>query len=363
MLRRFSSLEQAGECGHCVSGTSRSKKASSYVPNCVILSGIGLYAAKLLSRSDPLNRIILVARNSEKAASAREQVVSVLPKNGKYDENIIALACDHSSLESIRAFAPTLRAKLKETYRVEKWAMNGIDVLCLNAGVLVAQDSQAEFTEDGLEVTFQTNHLAPFLITNLIHDLINPGGRVVVSTSGLHLAHKLNFDGIIDEDTGEARKGFSMMDGTKFHHKQSYAISKLCNVAFCLELNRRLRSRGVVANCFSPGLMTKSGLFRNQRSSTNLASTIHNKEVLLKEKTVQWGAGALVFMAIADAAGERGGEYWRDADSVDGPFARYGSEFCPTQVSEEDISRDEMQSLWEVSSSLAGIPSDMIRSK
>jgi len=337
------------------------QKKHSHISRSASLSGIGLYAAKLLSRINPKNRIILVARDNEKAAFAKEEVVSVLPKDGKYDKNIIALACDHSSMESIRSFVPKLRAKLKETNHNEKRALNGIDVLCLNAAVLVANDSQAEFTEDGLEVTFQTNHLAPFLIANLVHDLINPGGRVVVSSSGLHLAHKLNFDGILDKDTGEPRKGFAMMDGSAFHHKRSYAMSKLCNVAFCLELNRRLRLRGVVVNCFSPGLMTKSGLFRNQSSYNNLASIVHSKEVLLKEKTVEWGAGALVFMAVADAAGERGGEYWRDAESTYGPLARYGIEFCPMPILEDEITRDEMEILWEVSSRLAGIPNDMIR--
>jgi NAD(P)-dependent dehydrogenase (short-subunit alcohol dehydrogenase family) len=261
-------------------------------------------------------------------------------------------------LNSVKPFEAELRAKLKETYRVEKWAMNGIDVLCLNAAVLVPQGSEPEFTVDNLEVTFQTNYLTPFLVGNCVLDLLNPGGRVVVATSGLHVGQTLNFDGMIDDESGSAKKEFSMIDDSEFHFKQCYTLSKVCNVAYCLELNRILQPRGIVANCFSPGLMTTSGLFRHQCYSGDSGTFVQNKHVLMKEKTVEWGAGALVFMVLADMSGRRGGEFWRDSNSTLGAKAIYGKEFCPCAISEESISQEKRTQLWRLSCELAGIPCD-----
>lgn len=307
---------------------------------------------------NPINRIIVVARTQAKADYTKAQIAPFLPSTNTdfYSENIIPLACDHSSLDSVRQFVVSLRKRLDETYNTSKWATNGIDVMCLNAACLMERDSPAQFTTDGFEVTFQTNYLAPFLIANLTLDLLNPGGRIVLSTSGLHARERLNLSGMMkDGKTGEARKGFEMVDGTSFHYKRSYALSKQCNVVLCAELSHRLKPRGIVVNCFSPGLMTTSGLFRNQRACCKGAGMFHNKDVLAKEKAVGWGAGALVFMAIADETGRRSGEYWRDADSVLGWDSVYGKHFCPISVSEDQIDRHMRKQLWEMSSQLTEI--------
>lgn len=306
---------------------------------------------------NPLHRIILVARTEEKAAFAKEQVVSVLPQKTEYfTENIIPIVCDHSSLESVRQFNEDLRRKLNETYNENKWAVNGIDVMCLNAAVLMPTDSEAQFTQDDFETTFQTNFLAPFLIANLTTDLINLGGRVVVSSSGLYSGQVLDLDGIVEQTTGKAQKGFSMINGKPFHYKASYSLSKLCAVAFCTELNQRLKSRGAIANAFSPGLMTSSGLFRYQDCASNLHSVI-SEEVLKMDRTVAFGAGALVFMAVADATGRRGGEYWKDVESLHCSMAAYGDKFSPMTVSSDASDKVKREKLWELSIQLAG-PSD-----
>jgi protochlorophyllide reductase len=313
-----------------------------------------LYAAKLLALMNPLNRIILVARNEEKAIFAKEQVVSGIPeKTGYLVVNIIPMVCDHSSLESVRQFNGNLRRKLNETYNVNKWAVNGIDVMCLNAAVLMPTDSKAQFTQDEFETTFQTNFLAPFLIANLTTDLINPGGRVIVSSSGLYSGQILNLDGMVHQTTGKAQKGFSMINGKPFHYKASYSLSKLCAVAFCTELNRRLKSRGAIANAFSPGLMTTSGLFRHQDCSSNPHSVI-SEEVLKMERTVEFGGGALVFMAVAEETGRRGGEYWRDVESLRCSMTAYGKEFSPMSVSCDASDKIKREKLWELSTQLAG---------
>ena len=155
---------------------------------------------------NPLHRIILACRNQERADWAKEQMLPFLPEGNYYKDNIIALACDHSSLESIRNFNVALRIRLDETYHTNKWLHNGLDVLCLNAAVLVAWDApEAPFTSDDLELTFQTNYLAPFALANLTQDLFNPGARVVLTTSGLHDWADLHLNRMVDPVTGKAR--------------------------------------------------------------------------------------------------------------------------------------------------------------
>lgn len=231
-------------------------------------------------------------------------------------------------------------------------------MLCLNAAVLVAEGSDPCMTADGFETTFQTNHLAPFLIANLTFNLINPGGRVVFSTSGLHVRNNLDFSGIIDPVTGDIRQAFEMMDGTEFHYKRSYALAKLANVATCAELDQRLLLRGAISTCFSPGLMLTTGLFRNQRNPTLAIPAAQRDIVLLKGKSLEWGAGSLVYMAIADETGKRGCEYWSDTTFA-GCSAAYGKEFCSVPISEETVEEDERKVLWQLSCRLAGIPCDL----
>ena len=323
-----------------------------------VRSGIGLCAAKLLALVNPLNRLVLVARTKEKAEYAKSQVEAVLPNNGKdYEEHIIPLECDHCSLSSVRSFVASLRRKLKETYRIEKWAYNGIDVLCLNAALLFAEDSLPAFTEDKLEMTFQTNHLAPFLIAYLTQNIINPGGRVLFSTSGLHVRNKLDLSGVEDPVTGDIRRGFLMIDGTDFHYKRSYSLTKLCNVATCVELNKRLAKRGAISTCFSPGLMLSTGLFRHQIDPVEAIPAAHREMVLRKSKSKEWGAGSLVYMAIAEDTGKRGSEYWSD-NSLAGCSAEYGKEFCAAPITDETVNSDECGRLWRVSCRLADVPND-----
>jgi len=349
----------------------------------VSFSGVGLCAAKLLALVNPHNRIVLVGRTMEKALEAKQEVVSVMRMarmgkdalhqhitdgNDDCEDRVIALACDHCSLSSVKDFCDELRRTLEATYRREYWQFSGIDALCLNAAVLVEENSRPQFTVDGLETTFQTNHLAPFLIANFVlaENLMNPGGRIVFSTSGLHVGAQLNFDGAIDVDdentlTTDAMKvnrRFEMLDGTDFHFKRAYAISKLCNVATCAELSDLLRSssKHVIVNCFSPGFIPSSGLFRHQDLD---AFRKRGHGVCVSTKTVEWGAGALVFMAVAGETGIRGCDYWSDTTPV-GCSAQYGKHFRPTPITDGTVGEGKRRTLWKLSCQLADIPSERL---
>jgi len=190
-----------------------------------------------LIRINPGHRLVLVCRTDRSSKNAANAVFNALTSQEQQTASIIPLPCDHTSLDSVQSFIKQLRRVLKETFDATLWESSGIDVLCLNAAVLKAKDSPATFTEDGLEMTFQTNALSPFLIAYMTQDLMNQGGRIIVSTSGLYAHTKLQLDGIIDGETKRANKGFEMIDGSKFHFKRSYALSKVCNVALTLFCN------------------------------------------------------------------------------------------------------------------------------
>lgn len=310
-------------------------------------SGIGLFAAKVLATSNPNNRLILVARNLQKAELAKKQVVSVMNDND--GSNIVPMACDHASLASVKDFTSQLQEQ-----------GGTIDALCLNAATL--HDSNTpEFTDDGIEKTFQTNHLAPFLIVNLIHDMISPKGRIVVTGSGLHYSRTFgDFKGMMDTETGYARTSFESIDGSDFQSKPAYSASKLCNVAFTIELNRRLQQRGsIVANCFTPGLIPQTGLFRDQGSRKLLLFSFA-MDMSKMSSSIEWGGGALAWMAVAEEAAKRGGEYWKTPTGASLTECKYGKEFRPVPPSEEALNEVNREKLWELSSQLAGIPADVL---
>lgn len=296
---------------------------------------------------NPDHRIVLVGRSDESAERAMKEVLNSLPEGTRSHRGLIPIGCDHCSLADVRSFPTRLRRRLDETYDATKWATNGLDVVCLNAAVLAAQDSRPIYTKDGFEETFQTNYLAQFLLGNLLLDFLNPGGRFVFSTSGLFCQQSLRLDGALDPDTRLPRwqKGLAMIDGTDFDFKRSYAQSKLCLVAYMLRLNGMLKSRGAVANCFSPGLMPTTGLFRHQG---DVSSSFSNKEARRYEKTAEWGAGALVFMCVSDEAGKEGGNYWRGLGSSSG----YGQEFSGTSVSDGVLDGKIGDDLWQLSTSM-----------
>lgn len=312
-------------------------------------SGIGLHASKLLGSASPDSRFILVARNQENAEYAKQQ----LEHSSVSDENIIPMACDHSSFMSIRNFCDDLRKRLAVLN------CGGIDVMCLNAAILMGDEAGPHFTEDGFEITFQTNHLAPFLIANLSYDLLNPGSRVLVTSSGLYAFSTFrNFVGITDPETGKVRKHFETIDGETFHHKKSYSASKLCNVAFGVELNRRLQKKESMAVCFTPGLITSSALFRRQK--VGWKDTIEKKKAIGMNETKEWGGSVLAWMALSDEAGKRGGAFMRAPYGISQRGGSPGKDLFSAPISEEASDPLNQDKLWRLSAELTGISSDLI---
>jgi retinol dehydrogenase 12 len=180
-------------------------------------SGIGLETARALAAAGA--GIVMVCRDRARAEAARAEIATAGPRPR-------VLIADLASQPEIHSVADELRA-----------AVDRIDVLVNNAGAIF---ERRVLTDDGIERTFALNHLAPFLLTNLVIDLLRdaPQGRVVTVASE---AHSRTFD--FDNLQGERSYRFF----------RNYAISKTANILFAYELARRLEPTSISSNAVSPG--------------------------------------------------------------------------------------------------------------
>jgi NAD(P)-dependent dehydrogenase (short-subunit alcohol dehydrogenase family) len=185
-------------------------------------SGIGLYTAIGLARSEM--RVIMAGRDRGRTEAAR-RLVSERSGSDRVD---IALA-DFSRLGDVRRLADEILA-----------GHDRLDVLVNNAGLF---SPHYRLSADGFELTFAVNHLAPFLLTNLLLDRLKASApaRIVTVASEAHRRNRI--------DVGDLTRprDWTMM--------RAYGRSKLCNVLFTRELALRLDRAEVVATCLHPGMV------------------------------------------------------------------------------------------------------------
>jgi NAD(P)-dependent dehydrogenase (short-subunit alcohol dehydrogenase family) len=186
-------------------------------------SGIGKEIAMGLAKMGA--SVVLVGRDKSRCEEAAKEI---LHRVGEAGPAVTWLLADLSSQSSIRALA----REFKQSHR-------RLDVLVNNAGVFKAR---REMTSEGLEYTFAVNHLAPFLLTSLLLDLLKSSGnaRIVTTSSIAHRGARIDF-----EDLQFSRKKYSGI--------RAYGQSKLANILFTKELARQLNGSGVTANSFHPG--------------------------------------------------------------------------------------------------------------
>jgi NAD(P)-dependent dehydrogenase (short-subunit alcohol dehydrogenase family) len=188
-------------------------------------SGIGQVAAQSLASQGA--RIVLIARDEARAAKTMAQLRAA----GPHAKHSLHLA-DLSSMAQTRRVGEQIAA-------VEP----RIDVLVNNAGAVFGH---RKLTSEGLEMTFATDHMAYFVLTEALLRRLKatPGARIVSTSSSAHASGKLDFEDLQSEKTYSAFR--------------AYATSKLCNVLFNRELARRLAGTGVTANCLHPGFVATS---------------------------------------------------------------------------------------------------------
>lgn len=266
-------------------------------------NGIGLEAAVEIARAG--FHTVLVGRNP---ARCEASVADVKARSGSQD--VEALVADLSSLQEVRELARAFRAR-----------HGALHLLVNNAGAFF---SDRRPTVDGLERTFALNHLAPFLLTHLLEDLLvaSAPARVVTTSSGAHLGGHMAFDDL----QGEKRwSGF-----------KAYSQSKLANVLFTAELARRLEGRGVTATCLHPGVVaTGFGM----ESGGFMSRFVKLAQVFMLSP--QEGARTLVHLATSPQVEGKTGTYWQ----------RCREKTPSKEARDPDVARR----LWEVSAELVGI--------
>jgi len=266
-------------------------------------SGIGEVAARELARQGA--RIVFIARDRARA----ERTLAELERAGPGAGHGFHLA-DLSRLAEMKRVAAAI---LEREPR--------IDVLINNAGALFPR---REVTEDGLEMTFATNHLAYFVITNLLLGRLKatPGARIVSTASGAHERATLDFG---DLQSAKGYSGFTV-----------YSRSKLMNILFTRELARRLEGSGVTANCLHPGFVnTRFG--ESGGGLMSLGLRVAKKFALSPEE----GAETLIYLASSPEVARTTGAYFYKRKPV-----------APSQAAQNDA---DARRLWEISAQLSGV--------
>ena len=189
-------------------------------------SGIGKAAAIQLAQCGA--RVVIACRSQERGASALKDV-----RSAANSQSVDLMLVDMSSQKSIRAFVEEFKGKYKS-----------LDVLIHNAANFDHTQKKPVFTEDGQEQVFATNHLGPFLMTNLLMDMLKasaPARIITVASQGLISYPLLNIE--FDNLNGEH----------KFSMQHAYYHSKLAQVMFSFDLAERLRGSGVSVHCVRVG--------------------------------------------------------------------------------------------------------------
>ena len=264
-------------------------------------SGIGEAAALNLAAMGA--RLVLVARDSLRAAATRQ---------------------------SLRGFAHSTYfadlSSVSETERVAREiaaAEPHIDVLINNAGVISAQ---RQLTAEGHELTFATNHLAYFVLTQglLGRLLASTPAHIVNTASEVHRGAQLDFE--------------DLQSAQDYSAYGAYGKSKLANVLFTRELARRLSGSGVTANCLHPGVVaSRLGQPRaGDGGDPSAASFLSSNGI-----TVEEGAETVVYLASSPEAAQMTGEYFVQGRAIP-----------PSQEAQDYIAGEK---LWKESERLAGV--------
>jgi NAD(P)-dependent dehydrogenase (short-subunit alcohol dehydrogenase family) len=266
-------------------------------------SGLGRLAALRLAQMGA--RLVLVARDRGRA----DKVLAELRQAGPGHAHRAHFA-DLSRIAEVKRVGAEIAA-----------AEPRIDVLINNAGSIFGT---RRVTADGLELTFATNHMAYFVLTQCLLGRLKASGpaRIVNTASGAHIGHHLDFD---DLQTAHG-----------YRARTSYGRSKLANILFTRELARRLDGSGVTANCLHPGFVATNF---GQRSN-GVFGLVMRIAILFAGKP-EPGAETIVYLAGSPDVAGISGEYFRECEVK-----------LPSAEARDDVAA---RRLWEESERIAGL--------
>lgn len=281
-------------------------------------SGLGFEASKLLAGRGAT--VIMAVRNLAKGREAVAMICEDVP-----DARLELLTLDLADLGSVGRFAEETRG-----------AQSRAHALINNAGVMAIPQRS---TADGFEMQFGTNHLGHFALTGLLLPLLlrTPDSRVVTVSSGIHIIGRINFDDLQSEN------GYSDF--------RVYAQSKLANLLFTYELQRKFEQAGATCSALAahPGYASTNlqavGPTMAESKARQAMMKVSNR---LLGQTAAMGALPIVYAAASPDA--RGGEYY-------GPAGLFGQRGYPKKVRSSAASYDEAAAkrLWQISEELTGV--------
>jgi len=264
-------------------------------------SGIG--KATALGLAEMGAKIVMVCRNKERGETAQQEITG---KTG--NKNIDLLVCDLSSQEQIHK----LVSEFKQKYQ-------NLHVLINNAGIVL---SKRQLSIDGIEMNFAVNYLAPFLLTNLLIDVLKKSApsRIINVSSGVHKMASMDFDDLQGENK-------------KYGAFKNYGVSKLAITLFTYELSRRLEGTGVTVNAIHPGVV-RSNLGRDQPAF----SRAFQKTFF---KSPKKGAATSIYLA--------------SSPDVEGITGKYFVSKEPKRSSDESYNEEYAKRLWEISAEMTNL--------
>ncbi|MEH6583576.1 MAG: oxidoreductase [Halioglobus sp.] len=274
-------------------------------------TGLGYEAAKILAARNA--RVILGCRSNDKAQKARQTILAEHP-----DADVAIVDLDLGDLASVKQAAVQVMQEPK------------LDILINNAGIMVPP---YELTRDGFESQFGVNHLGPFALTSLLLDKLrdNAGARIVSTSSIAHKRGKIHFD-----DIGAEKK---------YSATARYAMSKISNLYFGYELQRRLTAAGenTISVAAHPGIA-------ETELSRYLPSALMVVAPLFRPLLNTAAQGAWPTLCAATGPDVQGGEYY-------GPCRRGETSGPAVRVKSTRSSHNEKvaKKLWDLSIEMTGV--------
>lgn len=262
-------------------------------------SGIGLATAWELAGRGAT--VVMAGRNAERGEAARQKVIA---KSGNH--NVHLLLADFSSLAEVRSLAEAFLSRFP-----------ALHVLINNAGVVTPRRKRSK---DGFEMQLAVNHLAPFLLTNLLLPLMEPSApaRIITVSSSVYSWGNIDFNDLQSEG--------------HYDSVNVYAMTKLANILFTAELAKRLEGSLVTANCLHPGVI-----------NTNLYQNYMGKEGAggASDDDLERGAETSVYLAASAEGASVSGKYFSNRQQ--------------RTLSHANLNEETALRLWRLSEQMVGL--------
>lgn len=299
-------------------------------------SGLGFECAKSIAASGQNWTIIIACRSLAKGEIAKQRIAS---DTGYSKIHVIEL--DLASLSSIHRFADQFA---KSKFPPLKGLIN-------NAGMQVLQG--VEYTRDGFEITFGTNHLGHFLLTNLLIDKLVDPARIIIISSGTHDPDTI--DGKYNKPVFLGGKQLAYPDDTtKMSGLQRYSTAKLSNLLFAYELDRKLKATGnktITVNAYDPGAVPATNLLGSIKNPVVRglvrASTTLFRLFGVTVSTPRKSGAAMARLLLDPTLGQISGKYFQLQEE--------------RKSSVESYNRTLAEQLWEDSLDLVGLTQSTLK--